>query len=83
MESRLKFLPRPISVEAIGDPGTKRERLCGWPFKGVAQARPEYESAGQPKLKSCGVGRQEKLVVEDMRRPYRKPTQVGKASSLR
>ena len=45
--------------------------------------RPEYEDAGQPKSESCGVSRQEKLVVEDRRCPYRKPTQVGKASSLR
>ncbi len=39
MDSRLKFLPRPISVEAFGDPGTKRERLCGWPFKDVGASR--------------------------------------------
>ena len=39
MDSRLKFLPRPISVEATGDPGTKRERLCGWPFKDVGVSR--------------------------------------------
>lgn len=45
--------------------------------------RPEYEEAGQPKSESCGVSRQEKLNVEDTGRPYRKPTQVGKASSLR
>ncbi len=45
--------------------------------------RPEYEVAGQPNTKSCGVSRQEKLNVEDAGRPYRKPTQVGKASSLR
>ena len=77
MDSRSKFRPRLLSVEATRDPGTKRERLCGWPFKGVAQARPEYEAAGQPNAKSCGVGRQEKLVGEDKRRPYRKPTQVG------
>lgn len=83
MDSRSKFLPRPVSVEAVRDPGTKRERPCGWPFKGVEQSRPEYEVAGQPKTKSCGVDRQEKLTVEDPGRPYRKPTQVGQASSLR
>ena len=77
MDSRSKFRPRLVTVEATRDPGTKRERLCGWPFKGVGKPRPEYEDAGQPKSKSCGVGRQEKLVVEVARRPYRKPTQVG------
>lgn len=77
MDSRSKFRPRRVSVEAPRDPGTKRGRPCGWPFKGVAQARPEYEAAGQPNAKSCGVGRQEKLGGEDAWRPYRKPTQVG------
>jgi hypothetical protein len=77
MDSRLTFLPRPISVEAPRDPGTKRGRLCGWPFKDVEQSRSEYEKAGQLTFKSCGVGRQEKLGVEDLGRPYRKPTQVG------
>ena len=65
MDSRLTFLPRPYSVEPTGDPGTKRERSCGWPFKGVEQSRPEYESAEQSKLESCGVGRQEKPVAEE------------------
>jgi hypothetical protein len=77
MDSRLTFLPRPISVEAPRDPGTKRGRLCGWPFKDVAQARSEYEKVRQLPFKSCGVGRQEKLSGEDIGRPYRKPTQVG------
>jgi hypothetical protein len=77
MDSRLKFLPCPIFVEATGDPGTKRERLCGWPFKDVEQSRSEYEEAGLPKSKSCRVCRQEKPVGEDMGQPYRKPTQVG------
>ena len=65
MDSRSIFRPHHIFVEAFRDPGTKRERPCGRPFKGVAQARPEYEAAGQPKAKSCGVGRQEKLNGED------------------
>jgi len=39
--------------------------------------RPEYEAAGQPKAKSCGVGRQEKRIGEPKKCPYRKPTQVG------
>lgn len=77
MESRSTFRPHLGGVEAIRDPGTKRERSCGWSFKPVAQARGEYEAAGQPKAKSCGVGRQEKLIGEPFECPYRKPTQVG------
>lgn len=77
MESRLIFRPRPLIVELSGDPGTKRERLCGWPFKDVGQPRSEYEEAGQPNSKSCRVGRQEKPDREVSGRPYRKPTQVG------
>jgi hypothetical protein len=45
--------------------------------------RREYEAAGQPKVKRCGVDTREKLVGERLRCPYRKPTQVGEASSLR
>lgn len=39
MDSRSKFRPRLVVVEASRDPGTKRERLCGWPFKGVGVSR--------------------------------------------
>jgi hypothetical protein len=42
-----------------------------------------HERAGQPNRESSGVDRQEKLMAELMGRPYRKPTQVGEASSLR
>ena len=45
--------------------------------------RAEYEGAGQPKPEFCGVDTREKPVGEDLERPYRKPTQVGEASSLR
>ena len=45
--------------------------------------RVEHEAAGQPKAESCGVDTREKPVGEDLERPYRKPTQVGEASSLR
>jgi hypothetical protein len=34
-------------------------------------------------VKGCRVDWQEKLTGEDSEAPYRKPTQVGKASSLR
>ena len=78
MDSRSKFRPRLFSVEATRDPGTKRERFCGLTVQGRRRKpRPEYEAAGQPKAKSCGVSRQEKLGGETIGRPYRKPTQVG------
>ena len=38
---------------------------------------------GNPRHESFGVDTQEKLCGEVTGRPYRKPTQVGKASSLR
>ena len=50
---------------------------------GRRKPRAEYEAAGRPKAKSCGVDTREKPVGEDVERPYRKPTQVGEASSLR
>ncbi len=45
--------------------------------------RPEREVAGQPEAESPGVDTREKPPAEAARRPYRKPTQVGEASSLR
>ena len=45
--------------------------------------RAEYEEEGQPKSESRGVDTREKLPAEGGGRPYRKPTQVGEASSLR
>ena len=85
MDSRLKFRPRLAVVEPRRDTGTKRERLCGWPSNARrAQARDLMrEGAGQPKPSRRGVDRQEKLCGELQRCPYRKPTQVGEASSLR
>ena len=47
------------------------------------EPRAEYEAAGQPQAESCGVDTREKPVGEGLGRPYRKPTQVGEASSLR
>jgi hypothetical protein len=38
---------------------------------------------GDLRPESCGVDRREKLFGEPRERPYRKPTQVGEASSLR
>ena len=45
--------------------------------------RAECESGGQPLNERPGVDTREKPAVEDVWRPYRKPTQVGEASSLR
>ena len=45
--------------------------------------RTDQEAAGQPNANFCRVDRQEKLSVELYDCPYRKPTQVGEASSLR
>ena len=68
MDSRSKFRPRPLCV--ITDRGTLKRDASGfvdWPFKGVGKQRPEYESAGQPKLESRRVGRLEKLCSEVQR----------------
>jgi hypothetical protein len=45
--------------------------------------RVECEGGGRPPNERSGVDTQEKPVGEDAPRPYRKPTQVGEASSLR
>ena len=50
---------------------------------GRREPRAEYEAAGRPDAESCGVDTREKPAAEGARRPYRKPTQVGEASSLR
>ena len=85
MASRLRFRPRCGSDEPIGDRGTKGSRLCGWPFNRVG-GNPETgvrDLRGNPTVKDSGVDTREKLVGEQPWRPYRKPTQVGEASSLR
>ena len=50
---------------------------------GRGNPRAECEVAGQPETESRRVDTREKLPAEGGRRPYRKPTQVGEASSLR
>ena len=50
---------------------------------GRREPRAEYEGRGRPQTESCGVDTREKPAAEDMGCPYRKPTQVGEASSLR
>ena len=84
MDSRSKFRPRFIDVEPPGDPGTKLSRFCGLTVKGrTRKGRADDERAGQPNLKDSRVGGREKPSGESLERPYRKPTQVGEASSLR
>ena len=62
MDSRSKFRPRLQCVNnSVGTQEQDASGFVDWPFKGVGKPRPEYESAGQPKLKSCGVYWQEKL----------------------
>ncbi len=56
-----------------------------WPSNGVG-SNPETGVRDQTRkgaVESCGVDRQEKPVAELVGCPYRKPTQVGEASSLR
>ena len=85
MASRLTFRPRSGSVEPLRDRGTKQERPCGWPFNLVG-GNPEKGVRGMQgnlNAESCGVDTREKLDGEQPGCPYRKPTQVGEASSLR
>ncbi len=50
MDSRSRFRPHFVGVEAIRDPGTKRERSCGWSFKAVGASRePSTRPRGNPK----------------------------------
>ena len=86
MGSWRRFQPRPLSGETCRDRGTKGERPCGRPSKAVGPSGPRAECKAQgrePRAKSSGVDTLEKLQVELRGCPYRKPTQVGKASSLR
>ena len=84
MVSRRRFRPRVIDVEALRDTGTTCEWLCGLAIQ-LCRRKPrqEYEVRASARAKSRRVDSREKLGGESMRRPYRKPTQVGEASSLR
>jgi hypothetical protein len=84
MVSRRRFRPRVIDVEALRDTGTTCEWSCGLTIQpGRRKPRGEYEERASAYSKSRRVDSREKLGGESMRRPYRKPTQVGEASSLR
>src|SRR5918999_924866 len=66
------------------DAGTKRERLCGRPFKPVGASR-EVNTRGSLRANPSHVESAAKKSSsrESVGCPYRKPTQVGEASSLR
>ena len=84
MDSRSRFRPRPEIVEPRGDRGTKGQRPCGRPSNRVgacSETGMRGSSFGEPEW--SGVDTREKPRAEVSRRPYRKPTQVGEASSLR
>ena len=85
MASRRRFRPRTASVEPAGDRGTKQQRLCGWPSNAVGGNAPRAEREGEASAdpECCGVDTREKPAAEVGHCPYRKPTQVGEASSLR
>ena len=85
MDSRSRFRPRPCFVEPAGDRGTKQQRACGCPSNAVGSQGPRAEREGEASAdpECCGVDTREKLLAEVRERPYRKPTQVGEASSLR
>ena len=84
MDRGRTFPPRRMSViTQSGDTGTKWERLCGWPSNPVGVSREGNARGGFGRTESCRVDWLEKPEGEFVWRPYRKPTQVGKASSLR
>ena len=68
MVNGLKFPSRLATLNHQRDTGTKDERLCGWPSKGVDDLKNrrdrDRKRAGQPKRKSSGVDRREKLCGE-------------------
>jgi hypothetical protein len=85
MDSRSIFRPRLQNVDLLGDRGTKSRRLCGLavqPRRGNPRRECEIRRLYQS-IKRLGVDTREKPSKENCRRPYRKPTQVGEASSLR
>ena len=90
MDSRRRFRPRVVYV--MTPQGTLEQRRSGcvdWPSNRVEAplnraSRRDRKRTGQPKRESSGVDSREKLgVAVHATRPYRKPTQVGEASSLR
>ena len=77
----------PLRDEVPRDTGTKHERLCGWPLKGVDDLKNRRDlitsARGNPSARRVESTGEKSLGRQYMKRPYRKPTQVGEASSLR
>ena len=75
------------AVRPLNPQGTVERRAGGfvdWPSKAVGVSRePSARAGGDPRTERPGVDTREKPAAEGVWRPYRKPTQVGEASSLR
>ena len=90
MDSRLKFLPRVISIDRSGDAASYTEladgrasprEQTGEIVKYVSlKFRPEWEPHSR---RSCRSSTARKNRYGDKARPYPKPTQVVKLSKLR
>jgi hypothetical protein len=84
MASWRRFQPRSVFDEPGNDRGTKGERPCGLAVQRCrGNPRAECEERASALTESSGVDTQEKFSGENTDRPYRKPTQVGEARSLR
>src|SRR5450432_1608437 len=84
-------IPAPLCVryDPARDTGTKEERLCGLAVEPrrcslKRASRRDREASGATRVPSLLESTVEKsLLGQCVERPYRKPTQVGEASSLR
>ena len=83
MVNGLKFPSRLLASNHQGHWNKGRAALWMAVQRRRRKPRTEYEVRGQPQAKSSGVDTREKPDGETTKRPYRKPTQVGEASSLR
>lgn len=85
MDSRLIFRPRLQCVNnSVGTQEQDASGFVDWPFKGVGASRdPSTRARGNPSSSRVESTGKKSYASECCRCPYRKPTQVGKASSLR
>ncbi len=85
MDSRLKFRPRLQCVNnSVGTQERNASGFVDWPFKGVGASRDlSTRVRGNPNSSRVESTGKKSYARECCRCPYRKPTQVGKASSLR
>ena len=87
MDSRSKFRPRLQRVNnSVGTQERDASGFVDWPFKDVGSVScrdPSTRARGNPNSSRVESTGKKSYVRECCRRPYRKPTQVGKASSLR